>query len=88
MGYKKGKQCPFNEGIDCPERAKCASCGWNPEVRNRRQAKLSGHKEITPCPFNEAIDCRNHAECDECGWNPLVAERREAELMEELGLDA
>ena len=34
---KKGI-CYYNDGIDC-ERRKCAKCGWDPSVFDRRKAE-------------------------------------------------
>lgn len=33
--------CQYNEGCEC-ETQKCAKCGWNPDVAERRQLELFG----------------------------------------------
>lgn len=32
------KVCYFNEGVDC-EKRKCAKCGWDPSVFDRRKVE-------------------------------------------------
>lgn len=36
--------CRYNDGVYCrgAEDERCAGCGWNPEVAERRKAKLYG----------------------------------------------
>ena len=36
--------CPYNGMIDCYVKT-CKSCGWNPEVAEKRLEKLRGKKE-------------------------------------------
>lgn len=36
---KNSPWCPYNGGIICPEKDKCKSCAWNPEVDAARRPK-------------------------------------------------
>jgi len=29
-------ECKYNLGVDCKDQSTCASCGWDPEVAQRR----------------------------------------------------
>ena len=31
-----GNSCSFNRYVDCASHTSCASCGWNPQVGQRR----------------------------------------------------
>lgn len=44
----KSMHCKFNDGVHCEEQysAKCARCGWNPEVAKKRiESKCYVRKE-------------------------------------------
>lgn len=36
--------CPYNEGCACPK-MRCAVCGWNPEVHQKRMEELLKAKD-------------------------------------------
>lgn len=39
--WKPGIQCPYNEGVVCPDCTQCARCGWHPEVAKKRLAEVT-----------------------------------------------
>lgn len=38
--YIPGDPCPINDAVICSNHRKCNSCGWNPEVAEKRRAAV------------------------------------------------
>jgi len=36
--------CIQNQQVDCEDRTKCATCGWNPIVTERRKERIRGEE--------------------------------------------
>jgi hypothetical protein len=42
--------CPHNTEVIC-DKQKCESCGWNPEVEQKRKKLIKGGKNLYRVPF-------------------------------------
>lgn len=47
--------CPYAEGLNCTER-KCGTCGWNPEVAQKRLEQILARLELTLTRLEEVSD--------------------------------